>query len=146
LIYLGKIDSFRGDFRFLSNFYPSQVNYNGIEFPTVENAYQAAKTNYHEVRLEFVNVSPTEAKNLSKFLDLPEDWHDRKLLVMETLLRIKFSNQDMSELLLMTKGYELIEGNRWNDTFWGVCKEKGHNHLGRLLMETRDWLDSDQIF
>ena len=144
--YLGKIDSFRGDFRFLSNFYPVQVNYGGIYFPSVENAYQAAKTDFHEVRLEFAKVDAKEAKELSKILDLPDDWHDRRLQVMEDLLRRKFSTPEMSELLLMTDGYELVEGNWWKDTFWGVCNGKGHNHLGRLLMETRVWLDSDQIF
>ena len=33
---------------------------------------------------------------------------------------------------------ELIEGNVWNDTFWGVCNGKGHNHLGKILMKVRD--------
>ncbi len=33
---------------------------------------------------------------------------------------------------------EIVERNTWNDTFWGVCKGKGENHLGILLMEIRD--------
>jgi len=37
------IDSFKGDFRFLSNFYPVNVDYEGIMYPTVEHAYVAAK-------------------------------------------------------------------------------------------------------
>jgi predicted NAD-dependent protein-ADP-ribosyltransferase YbiA (DUF1768 family) len=29
------------------------------------------------------------------------------------------------------------EGNWWNDTFWGVCRGKGHNNLGKLIMQIR---------
>jgi predicted NAD-dependent protein-ADP-ribosyltransferase YbiA (DUF1768 family) len=34
----------------------------------------------------------------------------------------------------------LIEENTWGDTFWGICKGQGENHLGRLLMQIRDEL------
>ena len=34
---------FRGEYRFMSNFYPVSVNFNHQWFPTVEHAYQAAK-------------------------------------------------------------------------------------------------------
>ena len=39
--------------------------------------------------------------------------------------------------LLDTGDTELIEGNNWHDTFWGVCKGKGQNNLGKILMEVR---------
>ena len=39
-----KIDSFRGDFAFLSNFYPSSMWYDGRRYKTLEAAYQAQKT------------------------------------------------------------------------------------------------------
>jgi len=44
--------------------------------------------------------------------------------------------------LLETGDRELIEGNYWKDTFWGVYKDPlGHkhglNHLGKLLMRIR---------
>jgi predicted NAD-dependent protein-ADP-ribosyltransferase YbiA (DUF1768 family) len=35
---------------------------------------------------------------------------------------------------------ELIEGNWWGDTYWGVCNGVGENHLGKLLMKIRDYL------
>ena len=34
-------------------------------------------------------------------------------------------------------GKELVEGNTWNDTLWGVCEGKGRNILGIILMEIR---------
>src|SRR6185369_8674281 len=39
-----KILEFQGDNRFLSNFFPAEVIYEGITYPTAEHAYQAAKT------------------------------------------------------------------------------------------------------
>jgi len=38
------ITSFNGKYEFLSNFYYSPVTYEGITYPTVEHAFQAAKT------------------------------------------------------------------------------------------------------
>lgn len=38
------IDKFDNEFAFLSNFYSSPIVYEGIEYPTVEHAFQAAKT------------------------------------------------------------------------------------------------------
>ena len=38
------INSFVGPCRFLSNFYPSEITYEGITYPTVEHAFQASKT------------------------------------------------------------------------------------------------------
>ncbi len=32
---------------------------------------------------------------------------------------------------------ELVEGNWWNDTFWGVCNGEGQNNLGKILMKIR---------
>jgi hypothetical protein len=41
--------------------------------------------------------------------------------------------------LLATEYVELIEGNNWGDTFFGVCNGEGENWLGRLLMNLRAW-------
>ena len=59
---------------------------------------------------------------------------------MEDLLRQKFNQEPYKELLLRTKDYELIEGNTWNDRFWGVCNGTGRNMFGELLMKIRDEL------
>ena len=39
-----------------------------------------------------------------------------------------------------TNNEELIEGNTWNDTYWGVCNGRGQNHLGKILMKVRSLL------
>ena len=52
-------------------------------------------------------------------------------------------NDDLKEKLLATGDAELIEGNTWNDTYWGVCRGKGKNHLGKIIMEVREALKKD---
>ena len=46
------IDTFDGEFRFLSNFWPSKVHYDGMEYRSVEHAYQAAKALDKDERLK----------------------------------------------------------------------------------------------
>jgi predicted NAD-dependent protein-ADP-ribosyltransferase YbiA (DUF1768 family) len=43
-------------------------------------------------------------------------------------------------MLLATDDEELVEGNWWNDTFWGVCRGDGENNLGKIIMKVRDEL------
>lgn len=66
------------------------------------------------------------------------DWEDIKVSIMSDLIAQKFtSNNRLGELLLNTGDAILIEGNHWNDTFWGVCNNVGKNMLGKLLMQRR---------
>ncbi len=59
--------------------------------------------------------------------------------VMNAILFSKFSDIHLMEKLLATGDAELIEGNNWDDIFFGVCNGKGKNWLGRLLMNLRAW-------
>ena len=57
---------------------------------------------------------------------------------MYEIVKDKFSrNPELRVKLLNTGDIELIEGNYWGDTFWGVCNGKGENHLGKILMRVR---------
>lgn len=135
-----KIYEFRGDYRFLSNFYPCEVEYEGIVYPSVENAFQAAKTLNNAERLQFTNVKPGIAKRLGRKVALRHDWEKVKVDIMKELLRKKFSQEHLKSKLLETGDRELEEGNRWNDRFWGICPPgsgMGKNILGRLIMEIR---------
>lgn len=62
---------------------------------------------------------------------------------MRDLLIQKFEDEQLKIDLLDTGDVELIEGNTWDDTFWGVCNGVGTNWLGRLLMEIRSNLRLD---
>ena len=135
------ISSFKGKYKFLSNFYPCDVEFNNIVYPCVENAFQAQKTTNRIKQMSFIHVSPKTAKKLGREVKLRKDWECVKLKVMEDLVRIKFSNPELASLLKSTKGYLLVEGNTWGDDFWGVCNpEKGKNNLGKILMKVRDEL------
>ena len=60
---------------------------------------------------------------------------DVKVKLMFVLVTEKFKqNPELKQKLLETGNQELIEGNTWNDTFWGVCNGQGQNWLGKILM------------
>lgn len=134
----GRIDIFTGKYRFLSNFWFSEVILDGERAATVEHAFQAAKTTDTMARRRILTApSPGIAKRLGREAPLRAGWNDMKIGVMRALLRQKFSAHFLRQLLIDTGDAELIEGNTWNDTFWGVCNGVGENHLGKLLMEVR---------
>lgn len=135
------IDSFTGNYRFLSNFY---LTPDGL---SVEHHYQAAKAIYASDYRKILNCeTAAKAKRMGATIPMRPDWHQIKLVIMEQLLRQKFSNHMMATLLLQTAGSTLIEGNTWGDTFWGVSGGSGSNHLGKLLMKIRDeFLETDPI-
>ncbi len=139
------IDSFRGEFGFLSNFYEASIWFDGEKWPTVEHAYQAMKSDDPSVRkLIRTSKSPYVAKRLGRALQLPSDWEARKLEVMLQLVRLKFRNPLLRSLLLATEDATLVEGNTWNDYVWGVCRGKGRNELGKILMQVREEIKREE--
>lgn len=68
-----------------------------------------------------------------------ESWSDEeRIKTMIELLLNKFSDEKMNKLLVVTAPKVLIEGNNWQDTFWGYCDGQGKNILGRILMNIRE--------
>lgn len=129
---------FRGKFRFLSNFTSDPVIFDGETYPTVEHAYQAAKTLDIKEREYIKSLSlPGEAKKAGRRVTMREDWDDIKVNVMFDLIKQKFLDLKLKNKLLEIDGL-IVEGNYWNDTFWGVCNGKGENILGKILMNLRD--------
>lgn len=132
------INKFRGEYEFLSNMYPSLVSINDERYPTVEHGFQAMKSLNKDDRLAMsVCPSAKEAKRCGRHLNLRPDWEDVKVDIMYKLLKSKFSDPVLAQKLIDTGDEELIEGNTWGDTFWGVCKGVGENNLGKLLMKVR---------
>lgn len=133
-----QILKFTGVFRFLSNFYSSEVEYEGIRYPTAEHAYQAAKTldRSERVRISCLQT-PGDAKRSGRCVDLRENWDEIKVAVMEDILRAKFKDPTLKSRLIETGSIQLEEGNTWGDTFWGVCGGIGENKLGKALMKIR---------
>lgn len=123
---------------FLSNFYPSTIYVEGKSYKTVEHAYQAHKT-LDESNRDLIRraSSPAEAKKLGRAIVLRPDWDAVKIDLMRSFIRKKFENPFLEPLLINTSDAELIYGNTWNDTYWGVCRGTGLNWLGKILMEVR---------
>ncbi len=136
------IKGFFSEYRWLSNFHLCDVEYQGILYPSSENAYQASKV-FPNNRFNFIDVSPAKSKKLWKdFLLLdnsPEDWDNRKYDVMTCIVLDKFlRNLDLREKLIATGDKYLEETNNWNDQYYGVDIEKGGlNNLGKMLMYVR---------
>ncbi len=137
-----KIDSFLGEYWFLSNFSSSLVIYNSMPCSTVEHAFQAAKTlDVQKSQIIALAPSPHEAKRRGCIVELRPDWEQVKVNIMRLLLTQKFFTRSLlAQQLLATKDAELVEGNHWGDRFWGVCGGQGENQLGRLLMAQRESL------
>lgn len=140
------IKKFEGAYRFLSNFWPSVVNFDGQQYQSVEHAFQAAKTTNLKER-EFIRSQPTpgKAKQAGRSVTLRSDWEKIKIDVMRNLLIEKFNQYPLKQLLLSTGDEELVEGNNWGDVFWGVCNGAGENHLGKLLMKIRNILKEKSL-
>jgi len=130
--------SFRGEYYFLSNFFPSRAELEGLTFPTVEHAFVAAKTESIVIRGRVQSIpTPGQAKRFGRTIRLRGDWEDVKLGIMEELIRKKFSLPELRNKLLATEGLKLEEINPWHDTYWGVYNGEGENHLGKILMKIR---------
>lgn len=136
----GKIARFQGEYRFLSNSWPVDVEYEGVVYPTVEHAFQAAKTaDATQRRRIAAMLTPEQAQEAGKLLAAREDWDKINFEIMEQLVRQKFTRyRDLAELLLDTGDASLEYNNNANDTEWGLFDGVGKNRLGIILMKVRD--------
>lgn len=140
------ITSFDGKYKFLSNFWLCKIVMEGIVYASVEHAYQASKTTDSAIRKRIATSNnPAQAKRMGRTLELREEWSDAdfRLGTMSMLIEQKFNSlthPELAQKLKDTAPRELIEGNWWGDTYWGVCKGRGENHLGKILMRIREEL------
>ncbi|HEY1685569.1 MAG TPA: NADAR family protein [Tepidisphaeraceae bacterium] len=139
-----KISSFRGQYNFLSNFYPATVEFEGLTYPDVEHAYQSAKTLDMNLRRRIAALpTPAEAKKVGESFPPRRDWLQIKYQVMLTCVRYKFFHHpELAQQLLATDHIYLEEGNTWHDQIWGVYQGHGTNWLGKILMQVRHELRS----
>ena len=140
------IKEFQDEYRFLSNFYMAEVEYEGTVYPSSEHAYQAAKQFDQEFRDKVKNLkTPGLAKRAGRKAKLRPDWQKKKVGIMTEIVRDKFKrNPDLAADLLATGNAMLQEGNNWGDKFWGMVDGKGANHLGLILMQIREELRKER--
>lgn len=112
-----KIDSFRNEYFFLSNFYSCPIIYDGIEYRNTECAFQAQKTTDIEIREKFSTLKPEKGKSLGRKVRLRENWDTLKFPIMYEIVKAKFEqNPNLAKKLIKTGDAVLEEGNDWGDT------------------------------
>ena len=140
-----KIDSFKGKYFFLSNFFTANVNWEGRTYLNNEAAFQSAKCINDKMRDKFMNMNPSQAKSAGRRVNLRHDWEDIKEDVMYEVCRAKFTqNVELGKKLIETGDAILIEGNDWGDKTWGMVNNVGQNKLGKILMKIREELKNDK--
>lgn len=139
---MNDITEFRGEFSWLSNFFPIKIEYDGIVYPSVENAYQAGKLINRKDREMFINITPGQAKRLWRNYPTYNLTEEFRLNLMYQLLSIKFNQEPFKSLLIATDNCNIIEKNYWGDMFFGYCLKtnQGKNHLGQMIMNIREKL------
>ena len=139
---MNDITEFRGEFSWLSNFFPVQIEYEGLTYPSVENAYQAGKLINKKDREMFIDITPGKAKKLWRNYPTYNLTEEFRLNLMYQLLSIKFNQEPFKSLLIATDNCNIIEKSYWNDMFFGYCLKtnQGKNHLGQMIMNIREKL------
>lgn len=137
------IDSFRGEWRALSNYSPHPASFEGVAYSTAEHAFAAAKTTDPTWRHQiWLASTPGDAKKIGRKIPLRPGWDAFRHVAMGEILASKFAYEPARSALLATGRAILVEGNSWHDTYWGVCEcarceGKGANYLGCHLMALR---------
>lgn len=137
------IEGFFDEHFFLSNFYPSPIVVEGVDFKTSEHAYQALKLDDRDMMMDVAGQSTPEKakKRLHEIFRLHKLEHPclpRLIMIMEKCVEAKFSKgSKLASMLENTDPALLVEGNWWGDAKWGVFKGEGMNLLGKVLMRRR---------
>ncbi|MDR3707164.1 MAG: NADAR family protein [Capsulimonadaceae bacterium] len=134
---------FRAPYGFLSNMAACSVEYDGIEYASVEHAFASATSLDSAYREKICrSLNPVAAKRMAKSANVRPGWNEMQVDVMLALLRQKFDRDKFRNLLLSTGDVLLVEGNAHGDSFWGMSIDndghlRGENRLGQLLMTVR---------
>lgn len=139
------IKEFKNQYFFLSNFYECPIYYNKLVFCNAEAAFQAQKVIDEKEQYKFINLNASQARKLGKTIVLRKDWEEVKDNIMYEIVKRKFTvNKELQQKLIDTKDEELVEGNWWHDTYWGMDSKTGigKNKLGKILMKVREEVKS----
>jgi predicted NAD-dependent protein-ADP-ribosyltransferase YbiA (DUF1768 family) len=116
------------------------IKYQGINYYSVENFYQAMKIDKSNMALRerFAKLTPAQAKNEAKNLPKRQEFFDKRLEIIEYGLRQKFLQPKWNKYIKEYKG-DIVEYNNWGDEFWGVniFNNCGENNLGKILMKIK---------
>lgn len=135
----------RGDYFFLSNFYPCKIIFEGIEYDNSEAMFQSFKCKHLKDLEKFVGLEGKDAKTIGKRIELVDNWEEIKFDKMVVSVFQKFlQNPELLQKLLDINGL-IVEDNNHRDTEWGVCNGVGENKLGRILTSVRDYFRKNEL-
>jgi len=125
---------------YLSNFYPSPFEADGLKWTTVEHYYQSRKSKDKNEWEKFSKLTtPLKAKRRGRAVKLRGDWEDVKVPFMMKALRYKFKqNPELGKRLVATGNKTLHEDSPF-DKEWGF-RNGGRDLLGKCLMKIREEL------
>lgn len=150
--------AFHSEHAWLSNFYPCQIEIQGLTFSSAEQAFQYTRAirlkDTHLANMILRSRKAKEAKLLShgNTTTTPE-WDNDRFDVMRHVVTQKFTqNYELGGRLVSTGQQTLIEATI--DGFWGANASitsksikdgswMGANFLGKILMEVRNELRRD---
>ena len=143
------VSSFNDSYAFLSNFYYSQIKYEGHTFMTLEHCFQAQKAvTDQDKRVIMSAPTPEKARKLGNDMKLREDWEEVRLKILTECIRIKFEpDSTLADKLIGTGSKLLVDGNYSHEMFYGSClcddhkNQPGQNILGKSLMRWRNRLN-----
>ena len=151
---LDRIDHFEVEYEFLSNMFVVEPNgiaivekNRRIRLPTSEHIYASSKLQLDGDRA-YVRNAPSGRKARDRARHLVEigqpatytDDNGRIDLMRHAIEAKFFAGSLMASLLLATENALLVEGNNWDDNFWGSSPPDnldGLNNLGIILMDRR---------
>ena len=158
------IDRYKGRWYFLSNFYPCEIKFKGIKYPSVEHYYVAQKfkgmqfyQGHYFTEIDFKELlarvkEASDVKKIGQSMKIRTDWDAVKYNVMMYGVQYKFTkHDDLKQMLISTGDEDLVEGNFWHDQYWGDCTcngksclSEGLNNLGKIQMIVRDEIKPKQ--
>lgn len=153
--YTDDMATFFGSNAPFSNFYANTFEWEGYVVKSSEYAFMIEKALMFEpskAPLIAKARTPKEAKALGRSIQnfCPQKWDNERYGIMVEILKAKFVNPRLKQILLDTGERELVEGSPY-DAIWGVKldwqsdeildrnKWRGQNLLGQTLMEVRDF-------
>lgn len=141
--------STKGPFGCFSNFVAAPFTVDGKLYRTSEHYFQAMKFVPHEEIMEEIRAcaSPMVAagKGRSRARPLRKDWEAVKDDVMRDAVRHKFRAHPPLRAILLSTGAAVLVERTARDSYWGDGGNgSGKNMLGRILMEVREELRSEE--
>ncbi len=137
------------EFYVFSNFSSFMLEWKGELWMTSEHAYHSEKFPDGEIKeaLRKARSAHDSMKIAYTHKDkYPANWDEIKLGIMKEILHAKVAQHPYVKKKLLESGDRQLIEDSWRDDFWGWGPNKdGENHLGKLWMEVRDEIRSQEL-